>query len=970
MQKMEHIRRILACLLLPLGLLAWPATGAAAQEAAAVTSEYACRHYTTLDGLPQMLTECIYQDKRGYIWIGTLAGFVRYDGFEFVPYLKGGRPENIVGFHEDARGVTALGFRRRHLAGKGGQTDTRPLDDRGLLLNNFNSSALPPGYLLLENEQEEEREICRFTDDRTETVLRSPLLDEMDACRRVFADTANGTFYIPTAERTYRLKADGTALPALLVPQGYTLLRTDSTLYLFAADGVYRCHGASAQRVTPFRFTAPDYGVEACADRKGNIYLHDAHSLYRFNPGTRKVEQLVDGINLIRQMFIDREGNIWLATYQGVYNFFQLNFMNHTLNDRNDILRAIDTAPGGLLTVGTLNGKLLGGPAARELRPMPYPRSKDNFFHPYAARIGRTAYLLGSGGVLACEDNRRQWLDLPMLDYRFLSAHGDSLLVATRQELFVTDRRGRIRSTHKGLRGIFCACPDGYGNLYVGTAYGPVRIHGNEQTAIHQPDEGIPCTAMTATPQGEILLASGEKLYTVRNDSAILLQHYGSPIRSICQTSDDYLIVAVVNGLYITENQLLQTMFFNRYNGFTGIEPLIAHIAESDDGTVWVPCVGQTVSFRPRDLVYQYTVPRLEMVSAEASTDNVDWQPLPVPTRQVTLSHPVRHLRFSFIAVSHSATGNVCYRYRLKGLQDQWSQPQTAREVQFNNLLPGRYRLEVEALIGTLASAPVYIDIYLRPALWQRPWFWALIGLLLAGGIWASAYHYYKRRERIKMHKLQRETRLNNLLVKSIRLKSIPHFNSNVLAGIEYFIMNHSVEEANKYLALYSRFTNTLLMDVDKPSRSLDEELEYARLYLTLEQLRYGENLAYDIHTDPDANLHIQVPNMMLHTYCENAVKHGLRNKPGRGHILIEVKTRTGGVCVSVTDDGVGREAAAAFSATSTKQGLNIMEQQIELYNQCNAEHIAQTVTDLKDPDGNACGTRFELYIPYHYNYF
>ena len=90
----------------------------------------------------------------------------------------------------------------------------------------------------------------------------------------------------------------------------------------------------------------------------------------------------MDGINLIRQMFIDREGNIWLATYQGVYNFFQLNFMNHTLTDHNDILRAIDTAPGGLLTVGTLNGKLLGGPTARELRSLAYPRSDDNFFHP------------------------------------------------------------------------------------------------------------------------------------------------------------------------------------------------------------------------------------------------------------------------------------------------------------------------------------------------------------------------------------------------------------------------------------------------------------------------------------------------------------------------------------------------------------------------------------------------------------
>ena len=330
----------------------------------------------------------------------------------------------------------------------------------------------------------------------------------------------------------------------------------------------------------------------------------------------------------------------------------------------------------------------------------------------------------------------------------------------------------------------------------------------------------------------------------------------------------------------------------------------------------------------------------------------------------------MRHLRFSFIAVSHSATGNVYYRYRLKGLQKQWSEPQSAREVHFNNLLPGRYRLEVGASIGAIASPAISIDLHLCPALWQQPCFWIISGLLIAGGIWALTFHYYKRHEQKQTQRLKRETMLNNLLLKSIRLKSIPHFNSNVLAGIEYFILNHSVEEANKYLALYSRFTNTLLMDVDKPSRALAKELEYARLYLTLEQLRYGDNLAYDINIDQKADTSVQVPNMMLHTYCENAVKHGLRNKPGRGHILIEVKAKTGGVCVAVTDDGVGRKAAATLSATSTKQGLSIMEQQIELYNQCNAEHIVQTVTDLKDADGNACGTRFELYIPYHYNYF
>ena len=57
------------------------------------------RRYITQDGLPQMQTERLWQDSRGYIYIGTLSGFVRFDGREFTPFLKG-RRLNIVGFAE------------------------------------------------------------------------------------------------------------------------------------------------------------------------------------------------------------------------------------------------------------------------------------------------------------------------------------------------------------------------------------------------------------------------------------------------------------------------------------------------------------------------------------------------------------------------------------------------------------------------------------------------------------------------------------------------------------------------------------------------------------------------------------------------------------------------------------------------------------------------------------------------------
>lgn len=963
-------RSILPCLLAGLAVLA-PDDAAASAEPVSVSSEYARRHYTTQDGLPQMLTEYIHQDAKGYIWIGTLSGFVRYDGFEFTPYLKG-RQENILSFCPGPDGsLWALGFKRRHVVDEDGTMRTLPLNERGLQLNNLNAYSLPPGLVLLENEQEREREICRLTPEGAETVLKSPALDSMDLCRRVYLDSVSRTFYIPTARHLYRIKADGTALAPIEVSESYSLLRDGKRLYLFAADGIYEIDNDRVRLVAAYRFLAPDYGVAACADRKGNIFLHDAHNLYRLSKDGR-VRHIVDGINLIRQMCIDREGNLWLATYQGVYNFFQLNFVNHRLSDRNDILRAIDEDAQGRLLAGTLNGRLLRGQSAAELRPIPYPRQGDNYFLPHTARIGDTTYLLGMGDVLACDSKGRRWLGLPRLNYQFLSSHDDSLLVATRQAIYIADARGRILQTHEGLRGVFCACPDGDGNLYAGTAYGVVRLRGDERRDIVLPDSSsISCTAMTVNPYGEILFASGENLYTVRNDSAVLVQSYGNPIRSVHQTRDNFLIVAVTDGIYITDNRLLQTMFFNQYNGFTGIEPLAAHIAETGDGTVWIPCVDQAVSFHPHELVYQYTPPRLDLLSAQASTDNVHWQSVSAGADgRIRLEHGLHNLRFSFIAISHSATGNIRYRYRLKGFQEQWSQPQTGREVQFNNLPPGHYRLEVSALLGNISSDTIGVDILLLPAFWQHGWFWLAVALGLGSGIWTLAYTYYKRRDRRQMDQLQREIKLNNLLVKSIRLKSIPHFNANVLAGIEYFIQTNSVTKANHYLSLYSRFTNSTLLDVDKPSRSIGEEIQYIRLYLSLEQLRYGESLSYRILMAPEVDTGTQVPNMILHTYCENAVKHGLRNKPGKGHIDIEVTTRPGGINIAVTDDGIGREAAAAFSSSSTKQGLSIMEQQIELYNQRNDKHIVQTVTDLKTPEGRACGTRFELFVPSHYNYF
>jgi LytS/YehU family sensor histidine kinase len=171
-------------------------------------------------------------------------------------------------------------------------------------------------------------------------------------------------------------------------------------------------------------------------------------------------------------------------------------------------------------------------------------------------------------------------------------------------------------------------------------------------------------------------------------------------------------------------------------------------------------------------------------------------------------------------------------------------------------------------------------------------------------------------------------------------------------------------------LGIYSRFTFQTLREVDKASRSLNEELEYVQMYLELEKLRFVNKFDYKIDVDETVDAdNIQLPNMILHTYCENAVKHGLSSKNGDGALNIKITQSDNLVCVSVEDNGVGREAAAHNkNVPSSKQGLDILSRQIEIYNRFNTTKINQKIDDLYT-DGQPCGTRFTVEIPYGFVY-
>jgi len=68
-------------------------------------------HFTTKDGLPSTSVRCIFQDSRGFLWIGTTHGLSRFNGIKFENfYIKNGLIDDYINdICEDGSGNIWIG---------------------------------------------------------------------------------------------------------------------------------------------------------------------------------------------------------------------------------------------------------------------------------------------------------------------------------------------------------------------------------------------------------------------------------------------------------------------------------------------------------------------------------------------------------------------------------------------------------------------------------------------------------------------------------------------------------------------------------------------------------------------------------------------------------------------------------------------------------------------------------------------
>lgn len=166
------------------------------------------------------------------------------------------------------------------------------------------------------------------------------------------------------------------------------------------------------------------------------------------------------------------------------------------------------------------------------------------------------------------------------------------------------------------------------------------------------------------------------------------------------------------------------------------------------------------------------------------------------------------------------------------------------------------------------------------------------------------ALDYYEQYRAEKNHSALLEAQLAQAELQALKMQLQPHFLFNALNSISSL----ALEDARAAVHMIARLGDFLRLTIENNGTqivSLEQELEFLRCYLDIEQVRFRDRLRVDIDVD-SSTLRAQVPNLILQPIIENAIKHGVATRQAAGRICVRAHRNDGQLNIEVRDDGPG----------------------------------------------------------------
>ena len=913
--------------------------------------------YTVEDGLVANPVRRIFQDSRGFIWVGTWEGLSKYDGHKFTNYTTyNGLTDNMINdMYESPDG-------KLYVAGNNGTVDL--LQQDAVVKKSVFRNVIINQFYITQNQR-----VIAATDRGGVHVIRNGALvkplQKLPGASYHNLSELNDSLLIGGSEGSIQILnnqfdkiSEIKQPPELLTQKIYKdskkriWIGTNDGLKLVMAgqknDQMYRF------AILPNHFNIPVLKnanvLDMLEDVNGNFWIATTNGLVKIEEdGYWQLFLDKDGLptSNITCLYEDKEKNIWIGTSLGLAKLVTKNqiriYPGHGLNSNG--FRFLVPIKKNLFLTATAKG------------PQIYTTTNRLFFSPgilqnitYGGFVlnSRPVLLFGNSNCFAKYDS----VNHNIVDYIFPD---DS-----KSEVFcsIMDVNGIIFSgTYKGLvirsgkksyyenkftHRITFLLIDKKGYLWAGTwNNGLFRIQytsANDKVIITAkdfsgllPDKNIRC--LFEDSKGNIWVGSrhqGIAQMKTNNTDQYTVQRFdlrqgliSNWTRVIAEDAKGCLWVGSNLGIdkLIPSGNSFRVFNFSRVNNyFDNINDIVTEdnnslLLATQKGLVKI--VDGEMEKIQAGIIYITSV-KLGDTSFKYTKD--------YSNTKVELKYNQNQAEFEFSSPGFINEKQIFYSYHLLGAADTaWSKPANLQNVFYASLQPGNYRFEVRTIGWNEEwGAKAYFEFIIRPPYWQTWWFYSLIGIAIIALLYS--FYRYRIRQLLNLQKVRNRiaTDLHDdigaTLTNINMLSEISRKNLGQPQEAEKFLHRISEEVTSSSQAL-----NDIIWSINSRNDSIEEILLRMRRYAA----ELFDNSKTNFHLDIDELVTRKKINMEQRRDVYLIFKESMNNivKHASAHnVWIDVQLQNDMLCLKIKDDGKGFDS----SVISSRNGLRNIHSRTE----------------------------------------
>jgi signal transduction histidine kinase/ligand-binding sensor domain-containing protein len=733
--------------------------------------------WDTKDGLPQNSVQSIVRTSDGYIWLTTLDGLVRFDGVRFKIFKKGDTPElrtnrlllvmvdngdRLWILTEDLKSVIKYesGRFKSFTAGADFESDNmrEPFVEAGSM--HFRSGGFTYVYEAGKFHKQAQPACPKlkvwFSRNDNELIVNGKPFHVEDSDKSTPSFTRKQTV---ESEQRDRAAISSVELPSgiwFLCPSGqarFICRFSNSELSVTGSILTYRAHlerdGSGNLWFTDEDGTLGRIPPEAQSSLAFGIDMSD------FEP---EVADPARAQNLI--MYRDPEEHLWLGTSKGL-RFLKTAPLVTVLSRRSGLpaenIYALAEAPDGAIWFGDWGSHLVR-----------YFNGKFDLFEQgivTSLKVDKDGRIWSgsSNGAQYFEDgkwtNERKVSELTFAISTIDQDRSGAMWFGSKRGIVkLTDGRTAVFEVENGMPGndVTAFLETRSGDIWVGTSSGLARIREGVIQAFTEKD-GLPSGFVRAlyedddgvlwigTYDSGLIRYEDGRFTNIRSKDGL----FGDGVFCILE-DEDWLWISNNQGIYRVRREELNSfangeissVFSASYGPEDGLVNVEANGGKqpagikSKDGRLWFATAGGVAIIDPKGAYGEQPPPKVRIEEV-----TIDTRPPAEMGDEIVVRPGQSNLEINYTAFDYENARRIQFRYRLEGLDEDWTIAKDRRTAYFSHLPYGEYVLRVVAANrnGVWDDKGATIRIRVLHPFYRTNWFYSLL-IFFAVGIFAAVY--------------------------------------------------------------------------------------------------------------------------------------------------------------------------------------------------------------------------------------